>query len=194
MCKEDKNKLPYILLHSCCGSCSTAVIEKLAPDFNITVFFYNPCITDRDEYEKRKENQKKLINVLNRNRKNREEFIDFVEGDYEVADYFERIRGLENLPEGGERCTVCFEQRLEKTAEYAAKTGFSIFATTLTVSPHKDYRLISDIGGRFAEKYNLRFLDRDFKKKAGFQRSVQLSKEYGLYRQDYCGCQFSKRD
>ena len=99
-----------------------------------------------------------------------------------------------NLPEGGERCTVCFEQRLEKTAEYAAKTGFSIFATTLTVSPHKDYRLISDIGGRFAEKYNLRFLDRDFKKKAGFQRSVQLSKEYGLYRQDYCGCQFSKRD
>lgn len=194
MCKEDKNKLPHLLLHSCCGPCSTAVIERLAPDFNITVFFYNPCITDRDEYEKRKENQKKLINVLNRNRKDREESIDFVEGEYDVADYFERIRGLENLPEGGERCTVCFEQRLEKTAEYAAKEGFPIFATTLTVSPHKDYRLISDIGDRFAEKYNLRFLDRDFKKKAGFQRSVQISKEYGLYRQDYCGCQFSKRD
>lgn len=182
-----------VLLHSCCGPCSTAVIERLAPDFNITVFFYNPCITDRHEYEKRKENQKKLIRLLNGNPEEGKKPIGFIEGDYDVGNYFERIKGLEGEPEGGKRCAVCFEQRIGRTAEYAAKNGFGIFATTLTVSPHKDYKLITEIGKKFAAEYDIQFLDRDFKKKAGFQRSVELSKEYGLYRQDYCGCGFSAR-
>lgn len=188
-----KSTRPELLLHSCCGPCSTSVIERLAPDYRITVFYYNPCITDREEYEKRKENQKAFIDAFNRE----SEFqgkIKFIEGDYDPDSYFEKVKGLEEEPEGGARCKVCFRQRLEETAKNARAMGFDFFTTTLTVSPHKNFDVISAIGKELAEEYKIEFLDMDFKKKAGYQRSVQLAKKHGLYRQDYCGCQFSKRE
>lgn len=183
---------PAVLLHSCCGPCSTAVIERLAPDYDVTVFFYNPCITDQDEYEKRKESQIRFIENYNLYLGGLSQ-IHFIEGDYEPETYFALTDGYGHEPEGGARCTICFTQRLEKTAEAAKVGGFPLFATTLTVSPHKNYPLISALGKAAAEKYSVEFLDMDFKKKAGFQRSIQLSKEYGLYRQNYCGCEYSKR-
>ena len=184
---------PNLLLHSCCGPCSTAVIERLIPDYDITVFFFNPCITDEEEYNLRKENQIKFIESYNLKTEMQEK-IRFVEGRYNPEEYFEKASKFADEPEGGKRCTVCFRQRIEETAKRASKEGYDLFATTLTVSPHKNYPLISKIGQEFAEKYSVEFLDMDFKKKAGFQRSVQLSKEYGLYRQNYCGCIYSKRD
>ena len=183
---------PELLLHSCCGPCSTSVIERLAPDYNVTVFYYNPCITDVEEYERRKENQIKFINQFNENTDN-EYAIKYLEGTYDPERYFEITEGYEGEPEGGARCTLCFRMRLEETAKTAEKTGYPLFATTLTVSPHKNYPLISQLGQETAAKYGVEFLDLDFKKKAGFQRSIQLSKEYGLYRQNYCGCVFSER-
>lgn len=182
-----------LLLHSCCGPCSTAVIERLLADYEITVFFYNPCITDPEEYEKRKLNQIKFIEAVNKNADCESGRVNFIEGEFEPEKYLERVKGLEEEPEGGARCTECFRMRLEKTASYAEHHGYPIFGTTLTVSPHKNYQLISEIGRGLAEEHGVEFLDMDFKKKAGFQRSVQLSKEYGLYRQDYCGCEFSRR-
>lgn len=177
-----------MLLHSCCGPCSTSVTERLVPDYDITVFYYNPCITDSDEYEKRKENQIKFIEEYS---KEKNLNIKFVEGKYDPEKYFELVKGLEDEPEGGERCTVCFRQRLEEAAAYAAGEDFDIFTTTLTVSPHKNYPLIAGIGKEYGEKYGVEFLDLDFKKKAGFQRSIELSKEHELYRQNYCGCVYS---
>ena len=182
-----------LLLHSCCGPCSTAVIERLLPDYDITVFYYNPCITDREEYEKRKRTQIQFLQALNENACGESCRVDFVEGDYDPERYLSLVQGLEGEPEGGARCTVCFRMRLAVSAAYAAEHGFPLFTTTLTVSPHKNYPLISSIGKEEAEKHRVAFLDMDFKKKAGFQRSVQLSKEYGLYRQDFCGCEFSRR-
>lgn len=183
---------PELLLHSCCGPCSTSVIERLAPDYNVTVFYYNPCITDVEEYERRKENQIKFINQFNENTDN-EFAIKYMEGNYDPERYFELTEGYEGEPEGGARCTICFRMRLEESAKAAKKGGYPLFATTLTVSPHKNYPLISEIGQEAAAKYGVEFLDLDFKKKAGFQRSIQLSKEYGLYRQNYCGCVYSER-
>ncbi len=183
----------HLLLHSCCGPCSSAVIERLLPSFDITVFFYNPCITDREEYEKRKENQIKLIECMKARARVGLGNLDFVEGDYDPERYLDLVKGLEQEPEGGARCTVCFRMRLAQAASYAKGHGYPIFGTTLTVSPHKNYGLISEIGQELAAQYGIEFLDQDFKKKAGFQRSVQLSREYGLYRQDFCGCEFSRR-
>ena len=183
---------PELLLHSCCGPCSTSVIERLAPDYSITVFYYNPCITDVDEYEKRKDNQIKFIEKYNSNTQNRYS-IKYLEGNYDPERYFEITEGYEKEPEGGARCTLCFRMRLEETAKTAKEKGLRLFTTTLTVSPHKNYPLISEIGKEEAEKYGIEFLDMDFKKKAGFQRSIELSREYGLYRQNYCGCVYSKR-
>ena len=189
----NKEKLkPRVLLHSCCGPCSTSVIERLAPDYRITVFYYNPCITDEEEYQKRKENQKKFIQEFNKSG-NSIDIIDFIEGDYVPELYLEAVKGLEKEPEGGARCKVCFRQRLQETAKKAKENEFDYFTTTLTVSPHKNYQIISQIAKEEGENQDVQFLDIDFKKKAGFQRSVQLAKEYELYRQDYCGCMFSKR-
>lgn len=188
MTHKEKNRL---LLHSCCGPCSTACIERLIENYKITVFFYNPNITDREEYELRKENQIKFINMYNEKLSD-EDKVEFIEGEYLAEEFLQVCRGLEAEPEGGRRCTECFKLRMERTAQAAAGTGNGIFGTTLTVSPHKNYSLISAIGCELADKYGLEFLDLDFKKKAGFQRSIQMSKEYGLYRQNYCGCQFSK--
>lgn len=180
-----------ILLHSCCGPCSTACIERLLPDYKVTVFYYNPNITDRDEYEKRKANQIKFIEAFNEDVPEEDKVI-FIEGEYLPEDFFDVAKGLEDRPEGGERCTECFKLRLDRTAKAATVMGYPIFGTTLTVSPHKNYQLISAIGTQLADIYELEFLDMDFKKKAGFQRSIELSKKYELYRQNYCGCEFSK--
>ena len=180
-----------ILLHSCCGPCSTACIERLLPDYKVTVFYYNPCITDPEEYERRKANQIKFIEAFNKDVPEEDQVV-FIEGEYLPEEYFDMVQGLEDCPEGGARCTECFKQRLDRTARAALAMGYPIFGTTLTVSPHKNYQLISLIGTELGEVYGLEFLDMDFKKKAGFQRSIELSKKYELYRQNYCGCEFSK--
>ena len=183
-----KNRL---LLHSCCGPCSTACIERVLADYKVSIFFYNPCITDKEEYEKRKESQIKFLNAFNENLPE-EDKVEFIEGEYLPEEFFEVAAEYADEPEGGLRCTECFKLRLDRTARAALKMGYDIFGTTLTVSPHKNYNLISAIGCEIGSKYNIEFLDIDFKKKAGFQRSIQMSKEYELYRQNYCGCEFSK--
>ena len=181
-----------ILLHSCCGPCSTACIERLLPDYKVTIFYYNPNITDRDEYEKRKVNQIKFIEAFNETVPEEDKVV-FIEGEYLPEDFFDVAQGLEDCPEGGERCTECFKLRLDRTAKAALAMGYPIFGTTLTVSPHKNFPLISGIGAEVGEEVGIDYLPYDFKKKDGFLRSIQLSKEFGLYRQDYCGCNFSKR-
>lgn len=188
---NEETTKPTLLLHSCCGPCSTSVIERLAPDYDITIFFYNPCITDVVEYEKRKASQIKFIDDFNMTSSDTRQ-ICFLEGKYDPEEFYRLTTGYEEEPEGGRRCTICFRQRLEQTACKAKSTGHNIFTTTLTVSPHKNYLLVSQIGKELAEKYGIEFLDLDFKKKAGFQRSIQLSKEHGLYRQNYCGCPYSR--
>ncbi len=182
---------PSVLLHSCCGPCSTAVIERLLPEYNITVFFYNPNITDIEEYQKRKESQIKFIKKFNL-QNSRGNQVEFLEGTYEPQVFYEGIKGLENELEGGQRCDVCFRIRLSETAKNAKNLKYDFFATTLTVSPHKDYNIITMIGTEISMREGVSYLDIDFKKKAGFQRSIELSKKYLLYRQNYCGCEFSK--
>ena len=191
--QETKGK-PGLLLHSCCGPCSTAVIERLVEEaeFDVTVFFYNPCITEEEEYRRRRDAQVSFIHQFNEENMGRTR-INLIEGDYCPGAFFEAAEGLEHEPEGGARCTVCFRQRLEKAAATASIRGLDYFGTTLTVSPHKNYKRISEIGRDLALVYGLSFLDRDFKKKNGFARSIQLSKKYNLYRQNYCGCEYSKR-
>lgn len=180
-----------LLLHSCCGPCSTAVIERLAPRFRLTVYFYNPNITEREEYERRKEAQLQFLYAYNQTLSAEEE-IGFLEGHYEPDEYLRLVSGLEDEPEGGARCTVCFQMRLAKAAEVAVSNGFDYFSTTLSVSPHKNFPLIARIGETEGERAQVPFLAEDFKKKDGYRRSVVLSKEYGLYRQNFCGCRFAR--
>lgn len=187
-----KIEKPSLLLHSCCGPCSSSVVERLAGEFNVTVFFYNPCITAEEEYRKRREAQIKFIEAFNAERIDLQD-IAFIEGTYEPGAFLEMVRGHEQDPEGGARCALCFRQRIEKTAETAMIKGCDFFGTTLTVSPHKNYEIISGIGREIALRYGLSFLDRDFKKQDGFKRSIELSKKYNLYRQNYCGCRYSER-
>ncbi len=189
--KDRVKEKPKLLLHSCCGPCSTAVIERLMGSYDVTIFFYNPNITEKEEYEKRKAAQLEFLEAYNQ-KVEEEDKVTFVEGEFFPDEFFRMVKGLEEEPEGGKRCTECFRLRLERTAAEAKLNGYELFGTTLTVSPHKNYLLISKIGKDFALNYGLSFLDMDFKKKAGYQRSVELSKEYGLYRQNYCGCCFSK--
>ena len=172
-----KGRKLKLLMHSCCGPCSTACIERLAPEYDITVFYFNPSIMDGEEYEKRKANQIKFIESYNRDGLS-DTPIGFLEGRYELGEYLELIKGLEAEPEGGERCKVCFRQRLRETARKAKELEMDYFTTTLTVSPHKDYQVIAKIAREAQEEFQVEFLDMDFKKKAGFQRSIQLSKEY----------------
>lgn len=181
---------PAILLHSCCGPCSTAVVERLSGRFDITIFFYNPNITDRDEYEKRRKTQLDFIEKYN-NRIDSKDRIAYLEGPYEPELYYSAVKGLEKEPEGGKRCMPCFQLRLEKTAETAIISGFDTFGTTLTVSPYKNFELIYKLGMQLGMRYGLTFLGEDFKKQGGYQRSIELSKEYHLYRQHFCGCGFS---
>ncbi len=180
-----------LLLHSCCGPCSTAVVERLAVEYDITLFFFNPNITDPLEYEMRKAAQLQFLQRYNSGQ-SAETYVEFLEGPYNTEGFYQAITGLESEPEGGKRCDACFQFRLSKTADQALDLGFDCFGTTLSVSPHKDYTLISQMGKRLASCGDVAFLDADFKKKGGFQRSIQLSREYELYRQNYCGCEYSK--
>ncbi len=191
---EDMNEVrkirPSILLHSCCGPCSTAVVERLAGRFDVTIFFYNPNITDRDEYDKRRKAQLEFIDQYN-GRIDAKDRIAYLEGPYEPKAFLGAVKGLEQEPEGGKRCAECFRLRLEKTAETARLSGFDTFETTLSVSPHKNYEMIYRIGMQLGLRYSLAFLGEDYKKQDGYRRSVELSRIYRLYRQHYCGCCFS---
>ena len=181
-----------LLLHSCCAPCSSAVLEKLQEIFEITVFYYNPNISEDTEYRKRVEEQKRLIEAFNR--KKPDCIIKIIDGDYEPQEFYAIAKGLENCPEGGERCFKCYALRLEKTAQLAKELKFDYFTTTLTISPLKNAVKLNEIGEEMALKYETTFLPSDFKKKEGYKRSIELSKEYDLYRQNFCGCAFSKAE
>lgn len=184
--EQEKSEKPHLLLHSCCGPCSSAVLEKLTPHFQVTVFFFNPCIHPAAEYEKRLSEQKRLIEEAKLP-------VDLLEAVYDPQSYFALVKGLENAPEGGERCLVCFSQRLMSTAQAAKEHGYDFFTTTLTVSPHKNAENLNRIGQEVSHETGMPFLPADFKKRSGYLRSLELSKEYSLYRQDWCGCVYSMR-
>lgn len=177
---------PNLLLHSCCGPCSTQVLSFLAPYFNITVLYYNPNIEPFTEYEKRKQEQIRFIKEFNHSN------ITFLDCDYDNNAFTEAVKGLENEKEGGARCPVCFRVRLEKTARVAKEKKYDFFGTTLTVSPHKNSKQINLIGHALEKRYNVKFLYNDFKKKDGYKKSIELSKQYNLYRQNYCGCNYGR--
>ncbi len=180
---------PTLLLHSCCAPCSTAVIATLASVFRVTVFYYNPNIDERDEYRKRAREQESLVSRMPTPIP-----VSFLEGEYLPEDYYAAVAGHEADPEGGARCGLCYRLRLEATARRAKEGGFRWFSTTLTVSPLKDAARINAIGNSLSDIHGVPWLWSDFKKKDGYRRSVELSAEYGLYRQNYCGCSFSRRD
>ena len=183
--KEDRT--PTLLLHSCCAPCSSYVLEYLSEYFQITVYYYNPNIYPESEYTKRILEQQKLI--LNMRLKNP---VLFLAGNYDSDLFYEMAKGLEGAKEGGERCFRCYELRLRATAEIAKQGEYDYFTTTLSISPHKNAQKLNEIGLRLAEEYGVSYLPSDFKKKNGYKRSIELSEEYGLYRQNYCGCEFSQ--
>ncbi len=191
--KEEIEKGQRLLLHSCCAPCSSYVLEYLRQYFKITVFYYNPNISMEPEYRKRVEEQKRLIAEYNALEGKGYE-IDVIEGDYEPAAFYEIAKGLEQCPEGGERCFACYELRLLKTAILAQEEKYDYFTTTLTISPLKNAQKLNEIGECLSQKYNVPWLVSDFKKKNGYKRSIELSAEYDLYRQDYCGCIYSKQE
>lgn len=201
---------PTLFLHSCCAPCSSYVLEYLRQYFRITVFYYNPNITEDAEYRKRVTEQKRLIAAYNemvlgpgvsadtinevlREQRHSGYHIEIVEGDYEPQRFYEISKGLEQCPEGGERCFACYEQRLKETAKRAQAGGFDYFTTTLSISPLKNAAKLNEIGEKLAGEYGVAWLPSDFKKRDGYKRSIELSKEYDLYRQDYCGCVYSRR-
>ena len=183
-------KAPRLFLHSCCAPCSSYVLEYLRQYFRITVFYYNPNITEDVEYRKRVEEQKRLIAAYNETQGH---LIEIIEGDYEPECFFEMTKGLEDCPEGGERCFACYELRLRETAKRASAGAYDYFTTTLTISPLKNAVKLNEIGERLAEEYYVNWLPSDFKKRGGYGRSIELSKEYDLYRQNYCGCVYSRK-
>lgn len=182
--------VPTLLLHSCCAPCSTYVLEYLSKYFEITIFYYNPNIYPPEEFEFRMEEQKRFISEFMNNNPDVNP-IHFIEGKYESDRFYEVSKGLENEPERGKRCTECFKLRLGEAAKVASQRGFDYFTTTLSISPHKDANLLNTLGENIAKQYGIKYLYSDFKKKGGFLRSTELSEEYGMYRQDYCGCVFS---
>ena len=182
-------RTPRLLLHSCCAPCSSYVLEYLSDYFSITVFYYNPNIYPPEEFGKRVEEQKKLIRELPMKNS-----VSFLEGPYEPERFYEMAKGLERVPEGGERCFRCYRLRLEETAQMARAGNFDYFTTTLSISPLKNAEKLNEIGAYLAEEYKVPYLFSDFKKRNGYKRSTELSAEYGLYRQDYCGCVFSLRE
>ena len=180
-------KVPTLLLHSCCAPCSSYVLEYLSNIFKITVFYYNPNIYPQDEYLKRVEEEKRLIATLPVKNK-----VDFIEGKYDSDSFFALAKGLEQQEEGSERCFRCYELRLNEAAMACRKGNYDYFTTTLSISPYKNAEKLNEIGTRLAQKHGVNYLYSDFKKKGGYQRSIALSKQYDLYRQNYCGCVFSK--
>ncbi len=184
--KEDK--VPTLLMHSCCAPCSSYCLSYLAEYFRITIFYYNPNISPAYEYEKRVQEQKRLIKELPV-----KHAISFAEGKYDPESFYKMAEGLEDVKEGGSRCFRCYEMRQREAALYAKEHGFDYFTTTLSVSPHKNAQKLNEIGLRLAQEYDQPYLVSDFKKKGGYLKSIELSKEYHLYRQNYCGCEFSKK-
>lgn len=179
--------VPTLLLHSCCAPCSSYTLEYLSRYFSITVFYFNPNISPKAEFDKRFAEQKRLIETLPSENK-----ISLICGDYNYDEFLNVARGYDSVPEGGERCFRCYRMRLEKTAELAKQNGFDYFCTTLSISPLKNSQKINEIGFNVAEKYGVKWLPSDFKKREGYKRSIELSREYDLYRQNFCGCVFSK--
>lgn len=202
--KQNENNRKKLLLHSCCAPCSSYVLEYLREYFDITVFFYNPNISSKDEYEKRVKEEIRLIetynqqiktgNFENMNSTERAGLIEICEAEYNPLEFYEAIKGYEHLGERSERCKKCFELRLRKSAKVAKEGNFDYFTTTLTISPLKNAAWLNEIGRSEGEKEGILFLPSDFKKKDGYKRSIQLSNEFGLYRQDFCGCGFSKAE
>ncbi|MBQ3067873.1 MAG: epoxyqueuosine reductase QueH [Oscillospiraceae bacterium] len=178
------NSKPSLLLHSCCGPCSSVALERLTDYFNVTLLFYNPNIQPKEEFLRRQNEQQKLINRMSYN-------INVIAPEYNEQEFLEYVKGLESLPEGSFRCQKCFELRLKRTARIAKEINSNYFTTTLTTSPHKDAQIINQVGFNVSKGYNVEFLCTDFKKKDGYKRSIELSKRYDLYRQNYCGCLFS---
>ncbi len=186
---QKAGRVPRLFLHSCCAPCSSYVLEYLSQYFQITDFFYNPNISPKEEYDKRTRELQRLIEEMPFLHKP-----EFVEGRYDPQEFFQMAKGLEEVPEGGERCFKCYRLRLEEAAKMAARGGYDYFTTTLTISPLKNAQKLNEIGEELEKIYHVKHLPSDFKKKNGYKRSTELSREYGLYRQDYCGCVFSKRE
>lgn len=178
-----------LLLHACCAPCSSAVLERIANHFKVVIFYYNPNISEEEEYQKRVNELKKFISSF----KTKYE-VSLIEGKYDPERFFEMARGLENEPEKGSRCFKCYKLRLEETAKIADQLDYKYFCTTLTLSPHKNSKWLNEIGEGLDKEYQATYLYSDFKKKNGYKRSIELSKEYDLYRQDYCGCIYSKKN
>ena len=179
---------PRLFLHSCCAPCSSYVLEYLSEVFSITVFYYNPNIYPREEYDHRVREQQEFIRRFPTKNP-----VSFVEGDFDEARFYDAVRGMEHLPEGDARCFACYELRLREAAEKAREYGADYFCTTLSISPLKNAEKLNEIGERLAAEYGVRYLPSDFKKKEGYKRSGELSRAYGMYRQNYCGCVFSMR-
>lgn len=187
----DENRRPKLLLHSCCAPCSSYCLEYLAEYFDIVDFYYNPNIAPKDEHDKRAFELKRLIERMSADNG---AVIEFIEGRYEPEKFYEICKGLENVREGGERCFKCYRLRMEEAAKLAAEIGADYFTTTLSISPLKNAAKINEIGRELAGIYGVEHLPSDFKKKNGYKRSVELSAQYNLYRQNYCGCIYSKAD
>ena len=195
---------PKLLLHACCAPCSSYCLEFLRQYFDVTVFFFNPNITDNEEYHKRVEEEKRLIAEYNKQVESgnfegmhsdeNARKIEIIEGDYDPKVFYEAARGLELCKEGGERCRKCFELRLGETAKVAREKGFEYMTTTLTISPLKNAQVLNEVGEEAALREGIAFLPSDFKKKEGYKRSIELSTKFGLYRQNFCGCSFSKNN
>ena len=182
-------KKPTLLLHACCAPCSSYVLEYLTKHFHIILFYYNPNISPKEEFEKRTRELQRLVGEMPF-----EDKPEIIVGSYDQNEFYEIAKGLEDLPEGGERCFRCYRLRLEKTAELAAKLGADYFTTTLSISPYKNAQKLGEIASELSQIYGVEALPADFKKKGGYKRSIELSAQYGLYRQDYCGCVYSKAE
>ncbi len=181
----DVEKKPKLLLHVCCAPCSSHCLEVLEKYFDITVFYYNPNISPIEEYQKRLSEEKMFVKNVHQN-------IKVVEAEYDNQNFENMVKGLEDLPEGGSRCKLCYEMRIKKTGEYAKANGFDYFTTSLTVSRYKNSQVLNEIGEKVAKQIGVKYLFSDFKKENGYQHSIELSRKYGLYRQNYCGCKYSK--
>lgn len=186
---QKKDTVPSLLLHSCCAPCSSYVLEYLSEYFNITILFYNPNISPEQEFIKRADELRRLISEMPLKYD-----VKFIEGTYDSDRFYDMSRGLEHMKEGGERCFKCYRLRLEESAKAAKNGGFDYFTTTLSISPHKNAQILNQIGGELADKYGVNYLFSDFKKKNGYKRSCELSEEYSLYRQNYCGCVYSRAE
>lgn len=184
--EKKKDRVPKLLLHSCCAPCSTYVLEYLTPYFEIGVLYYNPNIHPSEEFFKREAEQERFINLVDKVNP-----INLIKAEYNPREFFQKVKGHELDPEGGARCGLCFELRLGEAAKYAKMHGYDYFATTLSVSPHKNEQVLNEIGQKLEEQYDIKYLYADFKKKNGFKRSIELCNQFDIYRQEYCGCVFS---